>query len=313
MKYIFILNSFGKRSINDLIERISKISKELDIDYKIEINSKYESTEDILNKYKDSNNIIVAVGGDGMINRVLNGIIDTDNLLSFIPYGTGNDFYKTSQETLLPGKNPIDVVKINNKHFINIACFGVDADIANDERFVHSKIIPRPWRYDVGVLYHFLSYKPKSFEVAINDEIINGDFTTIALCNARYYGGGYKIGPSSLVDDGEIEVYLVDSLNKIDMAKTILSMKEGKHEDNLYEDNPYIIKKKTNSLLISSDIPISSNIDGEILTSNTFNVDVLPKKIEVYNNQDLIDKFLSEEKVKKKIFRRNIKNNNYKK
>ena len=71
----------------------------------------------------------------------------------------------------------------------------------------------------------------------------------------------------------------VDSLNKIDMAKTILSMKEGKHEDNLYEDNPYIIKKKTNSLSISSDIPISSNIDGEILTSNTFNVDVLPKKI----------------------------------
>jgi YegS/Rv2252/BmrU family lipid kinase len=304
MKYIFILNSFGNRSVNELIERIGKISRILDIDYKIEINSKYESTEDILNKYKDSNNIIVAVGGDGMINRVLNGIIDTDNLLSFIPYGTGNDFYKTSQETLLPGKNPIDVVKINDKHFINIACFGVDADIANDERFVHSKIIPRPLRYDVGVLYHFLSYKPKSFEVAINDEIINGDFTTIALCNARYYGGGYKIGPSSLVDDGEIEVYLVDKLNKIDMAKTILSMKEGQHEY-----SPHIIKKKTSNLTISSDIPISSNIDGEILTSNTFNVDVLPSKIELYNNQDLIDMFLNEDIKKREYIKKKTKHN----
>lgn len=304
MKYIFILNTFGNRSVNELIERIGKISRILDIDYKIEINSKYESTEDILNKYKDSNNIIVAVGGDGMINRVLNGIIDTDNLLSFIPYGTGNDFYKTSQETLLPGKNPIDVVKINDKHFINIACFGVDADIANDERFIHSKIIPRPWRYNVGVLYHFLSYKPKSFEVAINDEIINGDFTTIALCNARYYGGGYKIGPSSLADDGEIEVYLVDKLNKIDMAKTILSMKEGQHEY-----SPHIIKKKTNSLSISSDIPISSNIDGEILTSNTFNVDVLPNKIEVFNNQELIDMFLNEENKKREYIKKKTKHN----
>ena len=304
MKYIFILNSFGNRSVNELIERIDKISRILDIDYKIEINSKYESTEEILNKYKDSNNIIVAVGGDGMINRVLNGIIDTDNLLSFIPYGTGNDFYKTSQETLLPGKNPIDVVKINDKHFINIACFGVDADIANDERFVHSKIIPRPLRYDVGVLYHFLSYKPKSFEVAINDEIINGDFTTIALCNARYYGGGYKIGPNSLVDDGEIEVYLVDKLNKIDMAKTILSMKEGQHEY-----SPHIIKKKTNSLSISSSIPISSNIDGEILTSNIFNVDVLPNKIEVFNNQELIDMFLNEENKKREYIKKKTKHN----
>ena len=304
MKYIFILNSFGNRNVNELIERIGKISRILDIDYKIEINSKYESTEDILNKYKDSNNIIVAVGGDGMINRVLNGIIDTDNLLSFIPYGTGNDFYKTSQETLLPGKNPIDVVKINDKHFINIACFGVDADIANDERFVHSKIIPRPWRYNAGVLYHFLSYKPKSFEVAINDEIINGDFTTIALCNARYYGGGYKIGPNSLVDDGEIEVYLVDKLNKIDMARTILSMKEGQHEY-----SPHIIKKKTNNLIISSDIPISSNIDGEILTSNTFNVDVLPNKIEVFNNQDLIDMFLNEENKKREYVKKKTKHN----
>ena len=284
MKYVFILNSFGNKDIKKTYNRIDEISKYLGIDYIIEVNSKFESTEEILNRYKYSNDIIVAVGGDGMINRVLNGIVDTDNLLSYIPNGTGNDFNRTVKETLNSGSNKIDVVRINNKHFINVACFGVDAEIANDDRFVHCNFLPKFLRYDAGVIYHFFSFKPKSFEVSINDEVIKGDFTTIALTNARYYGNGYNIGPSSEVNDGKIEVYLVEELKKLEMAKTILSMKEGKHED-----SPYIIKKTTDKLSIKSDNLISSNIDGEPLNDYNFDIEVLPKKIEVYNNEDLID------------------------
>lgn len=287
MKYIFLLNSFGKRNIKDIYQKIDVAAKNLNIDYKIEVNSDNQSTEEILEKYKDTKNIIVAVGGDGMINKVLNSIVGTNNILGYIPYGTGNDLDKTVKETLPSGENKIDLVKINERYFINIACFGIDAEIANDDSFIHNRFIPRKERYNAGVVYHFLKYTPKKMEIRINDEIIDDKFTTVVACNARYYGGGYKIGPTSLINDGVLEVYMLKELAKIKMAKTILSTKEGNHIN-----SPYVRQIKTQSLTIKSPNEISSNIDGEILTANTFNIDIIHNGIDIYNNQDLIEKVL---------------------
>lgn len=287
MKYIFILNSFGKRDIKDIYQKIEVVSKYLNLNYQIEVNSTNLSTNDILKKYQNTRNIIVAVGGDGMINKVLNGIVNTNNMLSYIPYGTGNDLDKTVKETLQDGRNIVDLVRINDRYFINIACFGIDADIANDDSFIHNKYIPRNLRYNAGVIYHFLKYKAKNMEIAIDSDIIDDKFTTVAVCNARYYGGGYKIAPGSLLNDGLVEVYLVKELDRLNMAKTILSMKDGSHEL-----SPYVKKIRTDSLNISSDIPISSNIDGEILTASEFDIEVEPKAIEIFNNQELIEKVL---------------------
>ena len=83
MKYIFILNAFGKESVFSLYQDIRLVAGSMGIDYKIEVNSENKSTEQILKKYQDTRDIIVAVGGDGMINKVLNGIIDTDNYFSY--------------------------------------------------------------------------------------------------------------------------------------------------------------------------------------------------------------------------------------
>lgn len=287
MKYIFILNSFGKRNIKDIYQKIDIVSKSLNLNYAIEVNNSNLSTDDILKKYRDTRNVIVAVGGDGMINKVLNGIVNTNNMLGYLPFGTGNDFHKTVKETLVDGRNPIDLVKINDKYFINIACFGIDADIANDDSFIHNKFIPRNLRYNAGVIYHFLNYKAKNMEIMIDSQIIKDNFTTVAVCNARYYGGGYKIATNSILNDGLVEVYLVKELDKIPMAKTILSMKDGSHEK-----SPYVKKIRTDSLVISSDKEISSNIDGEILTAKEFEINVLPNEIEIFNNQELIEKVL---------------------
>jgi len=287
MKYIFILNSFGKRDIKNLYRKIQVVAQSLNLNYCIEVNSSNLSTEDILKKYKSTRNIIVAVGGDGMINKVLNGIVDTNNLLSYIPYGTGNDFHKTVKEILPYGRSSIDLVQINDKYFINIACFGIDADIANDDTFIHNEFIPRKLRYNAGVIYHFLKYEARNIEIAFDEKIIEDYYTTVVVCNSRYYGGGYKISPSSILNDGLLEVYLVKELDKLNMAKTILSMKDGSHEN-----SPYIKKVLAERLTISSKLPISSNIDGEILTAKEFKIEVHPKEIEIFNNQELIEKIL---------------------
>ena len=124
-------------------------------------------------------------------------------------------------------------------------------------------------------------------KVIIDDNVYETDYTTIAVCNAKYYGGGYKIGTNASLTDGLVDVYLADKLPKLKMAKLLLCMKKGKHEN-----SKYIRVIKTNKLAIESDKEIVSNIDGDKLSSKTFDIEVIHNGIEVYYDQNLIDKVL---------------------
>ncbi len=288
MKHIFLINSFSlKEKTKELKEKIIEVCEKEQIEYKIEINNEKESTEDIIKKYKGEKCILLPVGGDGTINRVLNAMDIQNNILGYIPYGTGNDFYRANKELLKEGINTIDLGKINNKYFINVVCFGIDADIGNDSNFVHNEKIRKENRYKTGVFYHFLTYKPRHMKIEIENECIDSDFTTIAVCNARYYGGGYKIAPKSSLEDGLLDVYLVKKTDRFNMMRLIAGIKYAFHEN-----SPKVRKIQTNELKITSDIEISSNVDGEVFTSKSFEIKLIPKGIQVYYNQDLIHKII---------------------
>ena len=287
LRYVFIINSFGSNDNRYIINSINEVCNSLNIEYVIELNSPQLSTEDIVKKYSDSQNILFVVGGDGMINKVANASVGTKNILGVIPYGTGNDFQKTIDETLIEGINKIDIAKINNKYFINTACFGIDADIANDDSFVHNKFIPKSQRYNASVIYHFLSYKPRDMEISIGNNIIKNNYTTVVVANGRYYGGKYRIGTNSFLTDGLLDVYLVNSLPKLKMAKLILGMNKGLHEK---ADD--VKKFLTNELIIKLDNNLKCNIDGEILEDKEFNISIVQDGINLYKDTTLVNKIL---------------------
>ncbi len=288
MKHIFILNTFTLKEQTSILEsRIEKYCTQNNIDYIIEKNTKETSTEDIVTKYKKSKNIIIAVGGDGVVNRVLNVIANTDNILGFIPTGTGNDFNRTAKISFKEKVNKCDLISINDKYFINTACFGIDADVANNKGMIKSKHISKKQKYNIALIYTFFKYKFRDLKVTIEDTIIEDSFTTIAICNGKYYGGGFNIGPTSNLQDGKLEVYLAPKLNKLSMIKLILKMKKGKHES-----SKQITKYVTDELTITSSIKFKANIDGEELYDNKFNIKLIPKGIEVYYNEELINYLL---------------------
>ena len=288
MKYIFLVNSFSLKSkTNKIVSVLNDVVNELGMKYVIEVNSENYSTEDILNKYRNKKYTIICLGGDGTINRTLNGIVGTKNILGYIPFGTGNDFYRTNKELLKSGNNKIDLIKINDKYFINVACFGIDADIANTDNIIHSKFIPKTARYNLSIISNFLKYKPRYFKVIVDDKEYNNYYSTIVVCNAKYYGGGYKINPKANLNDGIFELYLVSKVNKLKMAKLILSTKSGNHINN---NNIRIIG--SDKLILESDDVVNANIDGDIISSDRFNIELIKSGIEVYYNQELIDKVL---------------------
>lgn len=284
MKRVFLLNSFTLNNNVDVVKsKIISYCKKNDIDYVIEINSVSLSTEDILEKYKNKKCIIIPIGGDGIINRTLNSIINTKNVLGYIPYGTGNDFNRTVIKQFKDGINNCDVIKVNDKYFINTLCFGIDAEIGNNKGNFNLKFIPKKQKYNLSIVAKLLKYKCRYFKVVsqnINQEM---EYTTLIICNGGYYGGGYNVSPTGNLNDGVFEVFLVPKMNKLSMIKLILSMKNGKH---IGSDKLTLVNE--DKIKIESKEPIVANMDGEELQDTIFNIEMINSGIEVYYDKKLI-------------------------
>ena len=277
MKYIYLVNRFNfKDKTAQIVDRLKKTSEEFGRSYEIIVSDTRQEALSLKDRFKDSSDIVTAIGGDGSVNHILNQIVGTKNILSYIPIGTGNDFYRANLEDLEDGIHDVDIIRINERYFINVACFGIDADIANDEKFIHNRFIPESMRYNAGVVYHFLTYKPRKMKIECGDQVIEKELTTAVVGNAKYYGGGYNVSPKGKIDDGVMEILLVDRLNKIRMANIILSMKNAGHLN-----NPALHTLTGDKVIISSDEVFGANIDGETLKSDRFELEMIPKGIKL--------------------------------
>ncbi|MBR0399482.1 MAG: hypothetical protein IJH95_01505 [Mogibacterium sp.] len=301
MKYIYIVNRFQLRNkTDDLISRIRDASDRCGRDYEIRVNETPEDAAGIKDDYRDTEYILTAVGGDGSINHLVNSIMGTGNILSFIPYGTGNDFARTISRTYSSGIHDMDIVRINDRCCINVACFGIDADIANDEHFIHNRFIPRPLRFHAGVVDHFLSYKEgRALKIDCGGRITEKKLTSAIVANCQFYGGGYRVSPDSSPDDGIMEVFIVDKLSRPQMAKVILSMKNAGHLD-----HPAVTVIKADKALISSPCPVNANIDGEPLCSDRFEIELIHKGIRLAYDEAFLSEFKASAGKKKRRSKR---------
>jgi len=122
MKYIFIVNEkAGRGKSKKIVPNIEKSCKKRNIEFEIRYITEEKSGYDIALEYKDEENVIYVVGGDGTLTITLSALVGTKNKLGIIPAGSGNDTYRATKN-LEKGENLIDIGKINNTYFINVAC-----------------------------------------------------------------------------------------------------------------------------------------------------------------------------------------------
>lgn len=103
-----------------------------------------------------------------------------------------------------------------------------------------------------------------------------------------FYGNGYNIAPNSKYDDGLLNIYYAENINKTKLPYMILKMKKGKHL-NL----KYINHFTTNKITIELKEETICNIDGEEMKSKKFDIKLIPKAITIYYNKELVDKILN--------------------
>ena len=281
MKHIFIVNSIsGRGKYTKLLPNLERVCKEENLDYEIRYITEELSGRDIALEYKNEENVIYSVGGDGTLTRILQGIIGTKNKLGVIPSGSGNDTFRTIK--MLPeGETLVDIVKINDTYFINVACTGLDAEVGNNVEILREKTkIPASQLYNASIIYTFVKYKFKKIKIKTSIKEIQDSYSILSICNGGYYGGGFNIAPKSQMTDGLLDIYYVEKMPKLRIIPLLLKLKKGKHEG-----KRRIHKFRTNNIELEFEEKVTFNIDGEKLTDNNFVIDVIPKAITIYNNK----------------------------
>ena len=287
MKYIFIMNEdAGKGKCKKILPNIEAACKARSIDFEIRYISKEKSGCDIAQEYKDEENVIYVVGGDGTLAMTLPGLIGTKNKLGIIPAGSGNDTYRTIK-TMEKGETLIDLGKINDTYFINVACSGIDAEVGNNIDKLRNTIIPSSQLYNASLIYTFISFKHKKMKMKTNIKKIEEKYTILSICNGSYYGGGFKIAPKSRLTDGLLDIYYAEKMPKIKMIPLILKLKKGKHEG-----KRRVHKFRTNHVELELEEEVTFNVDGEKLTDKKFIIDVLPRAVTLFNDNDFVEEIM---------------------
>lgn len=288
MKYIFIVNpESAKGNAMKIIGNIEKVCKQEHIEYEVCYTLAQGDATRLAQSYKDEENIIYAVGGDGTLSEVLNGVVGTKNKIGIIPAGSGNDFYRTVKEL---GKTEIesDVGVVNGKYFLNIACVGIDAEVANNVPLMKKKNIKVKNLYTASILYTFTHFKFKQIHFKSQEKDEKGNFSILSICNGRYYGGGYNISPKASLEDNYFDVYYINKLRLPSIINLLLKLKKGKLEQDKRTNH-----FKTNNITVTSEEPIRFNVDGETIENTKFEIKIIPKAIKIYHNVELESKFLS--------------------
>jgi len=284
MKKVFIVNpASGNGRSKQIAEEIRLMLDNDGEQYEMYYTNAPREAIDITMKYskKKEPHLIYSVGGDGTLFEVVNGIANSNNLLGIIPTGTGNDFIKT-----INNDNEItyvDLCRMNDYYFINIASVGIDADIAHNKERINAIHIPKSMQYNASIIDTYFKFKSPHIKATLDDRVYNQNVTILAICNGRYYGGGFKIAPNANYNDGKFDIYLVDKLRKIQIPGLILKLIKGTHEE-----SKYVHKLSSDKVIIHSNTALNCNLDGEIFSLTDMEFEITDKKIPIYTANDKI-------------------------
>lgn len=295
--FVFIVNpQAGRRRSQNMIRRIkSSLSGAPDLTVEFAITEAPGHATVLAADYAaryGASAIIFACGGDGTANEVVQGLAGTDAVMSIIPIGTANDFCRAAFSTIklktlysrlaVPQIKPIDLIGYDNGISLNIVSLGLDTMIQ-----ILAQKLTRRWHLPGSIVYPLaivagLAGKRQfdmrfRFDVVAEDGRIGeitGDsrFILAAICNGRYYGGGFNPAPDARLDDGRLQVCLVDSLPLRKILPLIPLYKKGRH---LGQPAIHAWTVLSGELTAEAE-PLPGNADGEIFHRADIRFRVLP-------------------------------------
>ncbi|GAB4126673.1 MAG: diacylglycerol kinase family lipid kinase [Ignavibacteriales bacterium] len=233
------------------------------------------------NSVIENSDYIIAVGGDGTLHEVINGIMNSPLnrrkhiIAGILPTGSGNDFARTLKiksdinsliKSLTNNEHilvDIGKISLNNsdgaktiKYFINIAEIGLGAEVVKIVNSGSKKLNPT-LNFFVASIKSFLTYKKKKIRVTSENFNYEGNVLVMCFANGKYFGSGLQIAPHAIVNDGKLAVFLAGNVGLLDYLKNLSKIRKGSliNHPNIHyaELSSCLVEKVDDGLLIEAD------------------------------------------------------------
>ena len=245
----------------------------------------------------DGYQYVVAVGGDGTVNEVANGLLHAEEphgtALGIISTGTGSDFARSlgiprhyaSACSFLAGsrRSLIDVGVVEYQHqgqtwrrfFVNGAGVGFDAaTVAATERL--PKYLGGTVPYLTGLLRTLFGYRNKPVVIRLGDKVESARILSVVVANGSYFGGGMHVAPEASLSDSLLDVVVIGDIGKLELLKALPMVYKGTHGR-----HPKVKMGKAARITVESSEPVLVQADGELLGEGPASFWLMPAALNV--------------------------------
>ncbi len=274
-KFVFLINPVSGTSKKEIIKKeIEETCKKSKIHFEIVPTNSVGNYDFLKEKiHEEGITDVVIVGGDGTVNQVLNTLRKTKVRFGIIPVGSGNGLAlaagipkkpQQALELIFNGKSKmVDAFLINNEFSCMLSGLGFDAKVAHDFSMKASRGL---LTYTQQSLLNFFKAQPYQFEIVLDNFSFFTDAFFISIANGNQFGNNFTIAPQADLNDGMLDIVVVQKMNKARLPFAILRQIRGNNKlQQLVDDitQKTVLYFQTPSLTIRNLKHAPFHVDGE--------------------------------------------------
>jgi diacylglycerol kinase (ATP) len=240
-------------------------------------------------KSRDDIDALIVLGGDGTMSEVVRGLYGSEIPVATVPCGSGNDLAGTLG---IPRDLPLAVDILVNAEIINIDLFkdqneifaetigcGFVADVVSAVVRL-SRIFHGPLSYFAGVFDTLTHFKSANYKIDIDGELWEGGASMVIINNTWRVGGGMKITPNAIINDGLLDIAILTATSKTRLLSLFSKVYSGKHVG-----SPYITIRRGRNFTVEADRPLIKTADGEIIGNLPMKVNIIPQAMKFFRKK----------------------------
>ncbi|MFY8004771.1 MAG: diacylglycerol/lipid kinase family protein [Chitinophagaceae bacterium] len=286
-KIVYLVNPIsGGGKKDEFVQYLKKYNQQNKVNFEV-LPTEPKGHYDVLADYIESNGVtdVVIIGGDGTVNQAISGLHKCKVHFGIIPYGSGNGLAysahipkkQTEALSLIFAGQPrwVDAFTINNHFSCNLSGIGFDAQVAHDFSLKANRGL---LTYTQQSILNYFKAHPYQFEVTVEGFSFFTEAFFISIANSNQFGNNVTIAPHASLNDGLLDIVIVQKMNKAKLPFAILKQIRGNNKlQELVEDmtKKNIIYFQTSSLQIKNIKLAPLHVDGEPMhTDHDFNIQI---------------------------------------
>ena len=240
--------------------------------------------KEIAQSVKGKSDLLIAVGGDGTLNEIVNGLCvapGKNPKIFLLPGGTGNDFHRNFIASDLSTQSPTNLfsqmgervyiaclqTNTETRYFLNIADVGFGGSVVRELNRLRNKFGPG-FSYFIAIIRTFFKYRKPVLTLSYNGVERTQKFFMLAICNGPVFGNGLIVSPGTNPREKQFGLVILGDVSMIDYLRNLPNLWRGKRIK-----HPEINYETTDEVTISSSLgDVSAETDGEFISSKNFHL-----------------------------------------